>query len=184
MSRPPKDRYVALIRAINVGGYKMPMAELREVCGALGWSDVATYIQSGNVVFSASGKEADLEEALEKAIETRFGYSRPVIVRSAAHWAKYAEGSPFPEHEAERFNTLLLGVAKKPVPAEAAATIEARGKNGEQVIHKGDALWFFFPDGSGTSKVTPAIIDKAAGSPVTTRNWRTVLKIQEMLGAD
>jgi len=176
-------RYVALLRAVNVGGCKLPMAELREVCAGLGWKNVATYIQSGNVVFDAPGKPEALEAALEQAVTTRFGFARPVIVRSAKQWADYASGSPFPEQEADRANVLLLGLAKAPVAAGAADALAARGAAGEQVRQERDALWFFFPDGSGTSKLTPAAIDKAAGSPVTTRNWRTVLKLQEMLSA-
>lgn len=174
-------RYVALLRAVNVGGAKLPMAELREVCAGLGWTDVATFIQSGNVVFEADGKAAALEAALEAAVEHRFGFARPVMVRSADQWAAYAAGSPFPEHEKDQPNYLLLGVAKAPVVAGAAAAIQARGRAGEEIRQVKDALWFWFPDGSGVSKVTPSVIDKAAGSPVTTRNWRTVLKLQEML---
>ena len=176
-------RYVALLRAVNVGGCKLPMAELREVCAGLGWEKVATYIQSGNVVFDAAGQPAALEAALEQAVTDRFGFERPVIVRSAKQWADYAAGSPFPDEEATRANVLLLGLAKAPVAAGAAEALEARGAAGEQVRQERDALWFFFPDGSGTSKLTPSAIDKAAGSPVTTRNWRTVLKLQEMLDA-
>lgn len=176
-------RYVALLRAVNVGGAKLPMAELRGVCGALGWENVATYIQSGNVIFDSPSKPAALEAALEAAVKERFGFERPVIVRSAKQWADYAAGSPFPEEEAERPNYLLLGLAKSPVAAGAAEALQARGAAGEQVRQTRDALWFFFPDGSGVSKLTPKAIEKAAGSPVTTRNWRTVLKIQEMLTA-
>ena len=174
-------RYVALLRAVNVGGAKLPMAELRELCGALGWRDVQTYIQSGNVVFDSDEPPAALEAALERAVEQRFGFFRPVIVRSAERWATYAAGSPFPEQERQQPNRLLIGVAKGPVAAEAAATLQARGMAGEEVRQCRDALWLWFPDGSGVSKLSPTSIDKAAGSPVTTRNWRTVCRLQEML---
>lgn len=176
-------RYVALLRAVNVGGCKLPMAELREVCAGLGWQNVATYIQSGNVVFEAVGTVADLETALEGAVKARFGFERPVIVRGAAHWAEYAAGSPFPQHQEETPNYLLLGLAKSQIADGAAEKLEARGVAGEKVRQTKEALWFWFPDGSGVSKLTPSSIDKAAGSPVTTRNWRTVLKLQEMLTA-
>ena len=177
-------RYVALLRAVNVGGCKLPMVELREVCAALGWEKVATYIQSGNVVFEASGKAADLEAALEKAVEKRFGFSRPVIVRSAKQWAEYAKGSPFPKVEKEEPNRLMLGLSKSPPKADAPELLEAKAVAGEQVKLKGDALWVHYPAGAGTSKLTPALFDKAAGSPVTQRNWRTVLKLREMLAAE
>lgn len=174
-------RYVALLRAVNVGGYKLPMAELRKVCAGLGWEGVATYIQSGNVVFDATGAPTELEAALERAVRARFGFERPVVIRSAKQWAAYAAGSPFPEQERDRPNHLLLGLAKSTVLAGAAEKLEARGAAGEQVRQARDALWLWFPDGSGVSKLTPSAIDKAAVSPVTTRNWRTVLKLQDML---
>ncbi len=176
-------RYVALLRAVNVGGCKLPMAELREVCAELGWDKVETYIQSGNVVFEASGRPASLEAALEKAVAKRFGFERPVIVRSARQWADYAKGSPFPEAEREEPNRLMLALSKNPPKADAPAVLEAKAAAGEQVKLKGDALWVHYPAGAGTSKLTPALFDKAAGSPVTQRNWRTVLKLQEMLQA-
>ncbi|MFN3725055.1 MAG: DUF1697 domain-containing protein [Allosphingosinicella sp.] len=176
-------RYVALLRAVNVGGCKLPMAELREVCAELGWEKVETYIQSGNVVFEATGKPEALETALEKAVAKRFGFERPVIVRSAKQWTDYAEGSPFPEAERDEPNRLMLGLSKLPPNADAPKLLEAKAAAGEQVRLKGDVLWIHYPAGAGTSKLTPALFDKAAGSPVTQRNWRTVLKLQEMLQA-
>ena len=176
-------RYVALLRAVNVGGCKLPMAELRDVCAQLGWEKVETYIQSGNVVFEAAGKPAALESALEQAVAKRFGFERPVIVRSAEQWAAYAEGSPFPEAERDEPNRLMLGLSKSPPKADAPALLEAKAAAGERVELKGDALWVHYPGGAGTTKLTPALFDKAAGSPVTQRNWRTVLKLQEMLAA-
>lgn len=176
-------RYVALLRAVNVAGAKLPMAELRELCGELGWRGVVTYIQSGNVVFDADGEPPELERALEQGLERRFGLKRAVILRSAEQWSAYAAGSPFPEQERTKPNYLLLGVAKAPVASGAAAALQARGLAGEEVRQAADALWLWFPDGSGVSKLTPAAIDRAAGSPVTTRNWRTVVTIAELLRA-
>jgi len=176
-------RYVALLRAVNVGGCKLPMAELREVCAELGWENIATYIQSGNVVFEASGKPEALEAALEKAVTKRFGFERPVIVRSATQWAVYAKGSPFPGAERDEPNRLMLALSKSPPNADAPRLLETKAAAGEQVVLKGDALWVHYPGGAGTTKLTPALFDKAAGSPVTQRNWRSVLKLQEMLQA-
>ena len=176
-------RYVALLRAVNVGGCKLPMAQLRQVCADLGWDKVETYIQSGNVVFEAADKPAALEAALEKAVAKRFGFERPVIVRSAGQWAAYAKGSPFPEAERDEPNRLMLGLSKNPPKVDTPKLLEAKAVAGERVKLRGDALWVHYPAGAGTSKLTPALFDKAVGSPVTQRNWRTVLKINEMLTA-
>ncbi|MEA3041491.1 MAG: hypothetical protein QOC65_980 [Sphingomonadales bacterium] len=174
-------RHVALLRAVNVGGRKLPMAELRALCTELGWADAATYIQSGNLVFSAEGKEAALEAALEKAIAGRFGLEVPVVVRSAAAWRLHAKANPFPDVAAKAPNRLMLLLSKRPPAKGAEEAIAVKAAAGEQVRRAGDALWIHYPQGAGTSKLAPALIDRAVGSPATQRNFNTVLKIEEML---
>lgn len=176
-------RMVALLRAVNVGGRKLPMADLRALCAELGWTDAATYIQSGNVVFTADGKAQAVEKQLEDAIEARFGLDVPVIVRSASEWATLAASNPFARAAREEPNRLQLLVSKRPPDDDAAGKLMERAQAGESVKAAGGALWFHFPEGVGTSRLTPAMIDKACGSPSTGRNYRTVLKLQEMLEA-
>ncbi|MEA3018061.1 MAG: hypothetical protein QOI38_2783 [Sphingomonadales bacterium] len=174
-------RHVALLRAVNVGGRKLPMADLRALCAELGWTDAATYIQSGNLVFSAEGKEAELENALEKAIAGRFGLEVPAIVRSAAAWRRLAKANPFPDVAAKEPNRLMLLLSKRPPATGAEDAIAAKAAAGEDARRAGEALWIHYPQGAGTSKLTPALIDRAVGSPATQRNFNTVLKIEEML---
>jgi uncharacterized protein (DUF1697 family) len=174
---------VALLRAVNVGGRTLPMAELRALCAELGWTDVATYIQSGNLVFTAPGKPDAFEAGLETAIEQEFGLEVPVIVRSRAEWAKYPAENPFPEAAKNEPAKLHLLLSKRPPASGAAAAIEARAKAGEQVRQAGGALWIHYPHGAGASKLTPSLIDRAIGSPSTARNFNTVMKLKEMLEA-
>jgi uncharacterized protein (DUF1697 family) len=75
----------------------------------------------------------------------------------------------------------MLLLSKRPPPAGAEEAISAKASAGEQVRRAGDALWIHYPQGAGTSKLTPALIDRAVGSPATARNYNTVLKIEEML---
>jgi uncharacterized protein (DUF1697 family) len=174
-------RMVALLRAVNVGGRKLPMAELRSLCAELGWTDVATYIQSGNVVFTAPGKAEAIEVALEKAIARQFGMDVPVLVRSKAEWAKYQAENPFPQEAKDEPARLMLVVTKKPPAAGAAEAIEARATAGERVRLADDVLWFHFPNGAGASKLTPSLVDRVIGSPGTARNYNTVMKLKAML---
>lgn len=174
-------RMVALLRAVNVGGRKLPMAELRTLCGELGWTDVATYIQSGNIVFCTPGKPEAIEAALEAAIRKHYGYEAPAIVRTAAQWAHYPPGNPFPKVAKDDPARLHLLLSKRPPAKGAENAIQARAAADEEVRRAGDALWIHYPHGAGTSKLTPALIDKAVGSPATARNYRTVLKLLEML---
>ncbi len=174
-------RMVALLRAVNVGGRKLPMAELRAHCAELGWQGVATYIQSGNVVFDADCTPAEAEAALEARISQACGFETPTIVRTAAQWRKYAPANPFPDAARETPNYLLMLVSKRTPASGAVDAIQARAAADEIVGRCGDALWIHFPNGSGTSKLTPSLIDKAIGSPATSRNYRTVAALQEML---
>ncbi|MEA3034564.1 MAG: hypothetical protein QOH04_323 [Sphingomonadales bacterium] len=174
-------RFVALLRAVNVGGRALPMAALRELCTTLGWEDVVTYIQSGNVVFAAAGKAEALETALERAIAERFGLEAPAMVRTAAQWRTLLGANPFAKEAEAEPNRVFVGVPKRPPAAGAADRIAAKATAGERVKEAAGALWFHYPEGVGASRLTPALIDRAAGCAVTARNWRTAVKLGEML---
>jgi uncharacterized protein (DUF1697 family) len=176
-------RFVALLRAVNVGGRALPMAALRALCEAeLGWEAVQTYIQSGNLVFEAKGKAEALQAALEKAIEAKFGFEAPAMIRTASEWRTLLAANPFPKESEAEPNRVFLGLPKR-APADGAADrIAAKAASGERVKAAGGALWFHYPEGAGASKLTPTLIDRAAGCPVTARNWRTATKLAEMLG--
>lgn len=173
--------FIALLRGINVGGRnKVPMAELRALCAELGWGDVRSYIQSGNLVFRAGGPPASLETELEQGIEERFGLSIPVLVRAAADWPAYVRGNPFPEASRSTPNHVLLALSKAPPSPDAAERLLERALDGERVARVADALWIHYAGGAGRSKLSPALLDRFVGSPVSARNWRTVLELQEL----
>lgn len=176
--------YLALLRGINVSGTrKIPMADLRELAEGLGLGDVKTYIQSGNLVFTASQPAAALEAQLERAIHDRFGFAVDVLVRSAAQWPAYLRANPFPDAARDQPNLLMLALSKQPLRSEAVATLRQRAQNGERIEAAGEVLWVHYPSGVAASKLSPALFDRAAGSPVTARNFRTAQKLAEMLAA-
>jgi uncharacterized protein (DUF1697 family) len=175
-------RAVALLRGINVGGNKkIPMAELRVLATGLGYRDIATYIQSGNLVVTASGSMAEVESALEAAIHKRFGFAVEVIVRTAAQWLAYVKQCPSEHAKTHRPALLLLGVAKKKVLASCIDALAPYCKQGEIVSAARDAIWIDYVTSVGSSKLSPSVIDRAVGSTVTARNWRTVEKLADML---
>ena len=175
--------FIALLRGINVGGHNLiPMPELRSLCGDLGWGDVQTYIQSGNLVFKAPAAPARLEADLEGAIERRFGFPISIIVRAAADWPAYVRGNPYPDESEGEPNRVMLALAKAPPKPDALENLRRRADSGERIAQVGDALWLHYKDGIGKSKLTPVLLDRLVGSPVTARNWRTVLKLHEMAG--
>jgi uncharacterized protein (DUF1697 family) len=166
--------YVALLRAINVGGTgALPMAELRAICLELGFTDVATYIQSGNVLFASAKPAAAVQAQLETALAGRLGKAVGVILRSRAEIQAAADGSPFPDAKP---NQLLITFLPGPPAADTLDRLVAPG--GEQVAIVGREIYIHYPDGAGRSKLKlPAL---AAG---TARNLNTVRKLAEMAAA-
>lgn len=173
--------FIALLRGINIGGHnKLPMRELRELCTELGWQHVRSYIQSGNILFDG-GETTDVAETkLEQGIERRFGIAIPVLVRSGADWRDYVRTNPFSDASEREPKLVMLALSKAPPAAGVADSLEARGNKGERVVRVGNVLWIHYPGGSGRSKIGGSVLDRLAGSPVTTRNWRTVLKLDEL----
>ena len=171
--------HVALLRGINVGGRnKVPMARLREVVAELGFDDVRTYIQSGNVVFR--GKAAGAEAKLERAIEAEFGCAVPVIVRRMRVLATAADACPFTDAIDERPNLVHVGFAKGKVAKSAVAKTADYCRAGERVAVVGQVIWADYAGGVARSKLTPAVLDRAFGSSVTMRNAKSLRAIVEL----
>jgi uncharacterized protein (DUF1697 family) len=176
------ERKLALLRGINVGGHRaVPMAQLRELAAGLGWSAVSSYIQSGNLLFNAAASTEAAAAQLEAAIAERFGFAVPCIVRSASSWFELQAANPMPEVASERPNLLLLALARESLPADAGEQLQARAAHGERVVQTKGALWIDYGSAVAKSKLTPTLLDRLAGSPVTTRNWRSVVKLAELL---
>lgn len=174
-------RMAALLRAVNVGGRKLPMAELRALAVGLGWSDVATYIASGNLLFAAEGNPKKLEQKLEAAIERKFGIEVPVVVRTRKQLKACLDSNPFAEAAKDSPNRLILLLSKKAPAKGAEFALEERAAAGEQVKRAGDGLWILYSQGMARSKLSPALIDRLVGSPATGRNHRTIARLVEML---
>lgn len=183
------NTHIALLRGINVtGANRMPMAELRGLCVELGWKDVETYIASGNVVFEAPRPRgrahlsaSDMETALERAIQRHFGFVVPVIVRPGADWVRFVEGNPFLYACEAEPNLVMLAMSKSPLRDDALGTLRSRAAGGERIERVDDVLWIHFNAGVARSKLSPGMLDRLAGSPVTTRNWRTVARLGTMV---
>jgi len=175
-------RYVALLRGINVGGHrKVRMEDLRAWVAAAGARDVATYIQSGNVVFAhparSSTKLADeLAAAIAKASKLEIG----VVVRSVDEWAQVIARQPFADAEDAQLHVAFLAAAP---PADALAALDATRFAPEAWRLVGRELYLYLPDGMGRSKLAAAIARPKALATATARNWRTVLQLHAMLAA-
>ncbi len=176
-----KSTLVALLRGINVAGKKkIPMAELRALAEDEGFASARTYIQSGNLVFRTSLSPAAAQKSLEKAIANHFGFEVEIVVLAGTQWLAYARTSAFPDAEKSRPKTLLLAISKTG-PKDGAVDLILGYAVNERAKLLGDAIWIDFVDGSGRSKVTPAVLQKALGKSATTRNWRTVGAIADLV---
>ena len=173
------EKMIVLLRGINVGGNRrMKMADLHEACIAAGVTDIQTYIQSGNLIFSAASPTV-AETLIEGIVLKRFGFAVEAIARTAKQWATYAKGSPFAEPD-ERGNIVHLGLSKAKPAEGLAEALATRASHGETIVIQGDAIWIDFKDGVRDTRLSPSFIDKATGSTVTMRNWHTVQKLADM----
>jgi uncharacterized protein (DUF1697 family) len=173
---------VALLRGINVGGHgKLPMTELREIVAGCGYSDVRTYIQSGNVVFaSPTGDTAKVARTLRDAVAARSDVKPEVVVRSDAELVDAMGRNPFLARgeDPAALHVVFLGGTGR-----ASLGIEDLGRYApDEVMLDGHEVYLFMPNGLGRSKLA-ADVDRRLKPSGTTRNWRTVTKLAEMAGA-
>jgi len=166
--------FVALLRAINVGGTGLlPMKDLAALCADIGFENVRTYIQSGNVVFASALPEQEVRAKLEEVLAERMGKRVDVAVRSAAELRATLAANPFPDAPPARVGVLFLTGPLLPGLLEGLAIPgreEVRLVNREIFIH--------YPDGMGQSKLK--LPSAAMG---TTRNLNTVAKLVTMATA-
>lgn len=180
--------HIALLRGINLGGRnKVAMADLRTLVSGLGHADVTTYIQSGNVLFTAApgADEAELAEAMTAAIAAEIGVIAPVIVISRDELARVIADTPFPgEPDPRRVHAVVL--SQPPWPdltsrlEAAAADCTAKGSR-DEVAAIGRVLYLHTPDGYGNSDLAQllmrAVSAPKAGATGTARNWATMTKL-------
>ncbi|WP_257387507.1 DUF1697 domain-containing protein [Tahibacter caeni] len=166
--------FVALLRAVNVGGTgKLPMATLKSLCEDCGFADVATYIASGNVVFTARKSEAAVQKALVAALAGYAGKPVGVLVRTAAEMAAVLARNPFAEAPPNRVVAIFLDA---PPPADGLA--RASHVKDERLALGTREIYVHYGDGMADSRLK--IPAAAAG---TARNINTVARLAQMAAA-
>lgn len=176
-------RFVALLRGINVGGKNsLPMKALAELFEAAGARDVRTYIQSGNVVFRAGeARVGALCDAVSRAISKSFGLEIPLVLRSAADFARVAAAHPL-SSGADPKTLHVAFLAEVPAPAQVRSLDPERSPPDRFVV-RGRELYLCCPNGIAKTKLTNAYLDRVLGTTSTLRNWATVQKLRSMLDA-
>jgi uncharacterized protein (DUF1697 family) len=164
-------RYVALLRAINVGGTgKLPMAVLRSMCVAAGFTDVQTYIASGNVVFTSTGRAESVKAKLEARLRNNAGKPIGVIVRTANEMADILKANPFRTTDPKTTYVVFLNAAPADNPLETAT-----GRVDEQMRLGRREIYIYYPHGMGRSKLRVP-----SAKTGTARNLNTVAALVKL----
>ncbi|MDR3686108.1 MAG: DUF1697 domain-containing protein [Coriobacteriia bacterium] len=177
-------RFVALLRGVNVGGSrKVEMAALRAALERVGFVDVRTYLQSGNVVFAAdSGTAPQHALAVAQCIEREFGFPVDTLVLACDELARIAASNPFLAADSsvdERW--LHAAFLLEPLTAEEFDARALPADEGERALLGDGAVYLLLPHGVGRSKLATGI-GRVLNTPMTSRNWRTVTALAAMCG--
>ena len=172
--------YVTLLRGVNVGGHgKLPMADFRKMLADLGYGAVKSYIQSGNATFTSDDAARDIARAVSDGIHERFGFRRPVIVRSLPEFQQAIRASPFTPAEGKKLHLIFT---------QGDITLDARGLQalctaGEEFALIGSTLYLHTPHGFGTSKAAAKLEKFLQAEAFTARNLTSCHAIAALAAA-
>lgn len=176
------NTYVALLRGINVGGNnKLPMKDLVQIFVVAGCRDVRSFIQSGNVIFSADPDLAPLlPTRITAQIAERFGFRVPVLLRTAHQLDGVIRDNPYRARGVDENTVYVLFLAGPPRQPDVA-TLDPNRSPPDTFIVLGQEIYLHLPEGAARSKLTNAYFDAKLATISTARNWRTVLKLRELM---
>ncbi|MCZ6594198.1 MAG: DUF1697 domain-containing protein [Bacteroidetes bacterium] len=171
------EKYIALLRGINVGGHKkILMTDLRSLFISLGFKEVVTYIQSGNVVFSTSEKD-DLAIKISEGIKSKYGWDVPVLIKTASEMESVLSNCPFSEEKKEKSYFTLFNETPSEKNIEEVAQLSYPN---EEFVITPMCLYFFCATGYGRTKMNVNFVERKLKVTATTRNFRTLVKLLEL----
>jgi uncharacterized protein (DUF1697 family) len=172
--------YLALLRGINLAGRnKVPMAGLRQLAESLGHGDVATYIQSGNVILTAADNAGAVGNKISEAITKEFGYDVPVVVRTRQQLKKVVDDNPFAAQATDAGHLHMVFLAEKP-KADKVKGLTGADWGDDEVVVKGTEAYLHLPNGYGRANLNNMVVEKKLDVVGTARNWRTTVKLLEL----
>lgn len=178
--------YVALLRAVNLGGHgKLAMDDFRTLLAKLGYANVETYIQSGNAVFDATGPAEKVSQAIAKRLQKLMGKDPGVFIRTHVELGRVVAGNPYAvEAAADGTKVHVVFLSCEPPKSAKAGLdriVEKYPARRDRYHLAGDTLYLCLPDGAAETKFTGKALDRACGGVSgTARNWKTVLKLHQM----
>jgi uncharacterized protein (DUF1697 family) len=172
--------YVAMLRGVNVGGNSLKMDWLRQACEGMGWQDVRTYVQSGNIVFSSRLNASKLAPALKATIDAQTRLPVAVVVRSASEMAKIVAGNPFLKQKGLDLTKLHVTFLSEPPSKPALGKLDVLAGTRDEYRLVKQEIYLHCPINYGQTKLSNTAIEKALSVGATTRNWKTVTTLSEM----
>jgi uncharacterized protein (DUF1697 family) len=174
-------RYVLLLRGINVGrAHRIAMADLRALLTDAGHGEVRTLLQSGNVVLEADPPAAELARSVEQALEARFGFAVPTVVRTAEELLAVLARDPLADVVTDP-TRYVVSFSADPVPAAVEELLRSVDAGGDRYVVDGRELYLWCPQGQLKSPLAAALAKHRGGPVGTARNWATVGKIAGLL---
>ena len=175
-------RHVALLRGINLASRnRVDMAGVRELLGELGYTEVRTYLQSGNAVLTSAASPDTVAKEIEEQLRSRYGTSIRVLVRTREELADVVEHNPFTGEETDGRKLHVNFLSAEPDP-ERLADIDPKDLAPDRFQLRGREIYLWLPNGMQGSKLPQALSDKRLGVVTTSRNWNTVTKLLELAG--
>ncbi len=177
------SKWVSLLRGVNVGKTRIKMADLRAAYEDLGFADVQSYVQSGNLIFSAEGEATTLAKQIREMISERFGFDLPSMVLPAAALGEALADNPFADlvEEPKQLHIFFLSDQPTAAAVEALNQDETARTQDEQLYVSRNRLYFFCPGSFARTKFTSKKLERLLGVDMTARNLRTVTKLNEMV---
>lgn len=175
------NKYIVLLRGINVGGRnKLPMAELRTLLSTNGYKNVATYIQSGNIILNSTESVEKTNEHIKTLIKQQFDYEIPVVTLTTEDLKKCFTENPYLKIE---YNIKNLHVTfLKDIPENDLVTdLNTNSSNNDSYTISGKSIYLHTPDGYQKTKFSNTQFEKKLNTQATTRNWRTTTKLYELI---
>ncbi|MFY0630110.1 MAG: DUF1697 domain-containing protein [Flavobacteriaceae bacterium] len=165
-------RYIVLLRGINVSGKnKLPMQELRDLLNDLGYQNVQTYIQSGNVILDADETKTVVCQKIKEGIVDTFGYDVPVLARTISEWENVIAKYPFPTENPKIVAFVFLNQKTN------ETKIEAKGINDDEYQIDNDMVYIYCPTGFANTKLSNNLFERKLKVTATTRNYNTTIKL-------
>lgn len=176
------NTYVAVLRGINVSGQRIiAMKDLKALFQKAGYDNVMTYIQSGNVVFGSTETSIKkLEKNISELIENHYNFSVPVLVLSRENMNEILEKNPYIDREKDT-NKLHVTLLEKIPEEKLLASCRDEKYQSDEFTITDTTIYLYCPDGYGMTKFSTTFFEKKLGVEATTRNWKTILKLLELM---